>query len=156
MARGRLKVEVHLPDETDQARAGELTFLDNAVQDATGTVKLRATIPNPDHRFWPGRFVKIRLVLSTLQAAVLVPAAAPQMSAQGQFVYVVKQDSTAELRQVALGQRQGDLVVVNQGLKAGERVVVNGQLGVTPGGKVRFEEVRASSSTVKQKRRGKS
>jgi len=61
------------------------------VQDGTGTVKLRATIPNADRRFWPGRFVKVRLVLSTLRGAVLVPASAPQTSAKGQFVYVVKE-----------------------------------------------------------------
>lgn len=83
MARGSLKVEVRLPDEPGEPRIGTLTFLDNAVQDGTGTVKLRATIPNNDHRFWPGRFVKIRLVLDTLQEAVLVPAAAPQASARG-------------------------------------------------------------------------
>jgi len=143
MARGSLKVEVRLPDEPGDPRVGALTFLDNAVQDGTGTVKLRATIPNSDHRFWPGRFVKIRLVLDTLQNAVLVSAAAPQTSAQGSFVYVVKEDSTAEQRTVTPGQRQGDLIVINQGVRSGERIVVNGQLGVTPGGKVRIEEPQA-------------
>ena len=75
----------------------------------------------------------------------MVPAGAPQMSARGQFVYVVAPDATAELRLVKTGQRQGDYVVINQGLKAGERVVVNGQLGVTPGGKVR-EDASATAS----------
>ncbi|MBI4963018.1 MAG: efflux RND transporter periplasmic adaptor subunit [Desulfomonile tiedjei] len=140
MNRGALKVEVRLPEEPDKSREGELSFLDNAVQESTGTVKLRATIPNKDHYFWPGRFVKVRLVLNTLHGAVLVPAAAPQMSAKGQFVYVVKEDSTAELRPVKLGQRQDDLVVVDEGLQSGERVVVTGQLAVMPGGKVRMEE----------------
>src|SRR2546427_2537922 len=134
MRRGTLDVEVRLPDEPDGALLGLLTFLDNSVQDGTGNVTLRATIPNAGHRLWPGRFVKVRLVLSTLPGAVLVPAAAPQMSARGQFVYVVKQDATAELRLVKTGQRHGDLVVVDQGVSAGGRVVVNGQLGVTPGG----------------------
>jgi len=137
MARGTLKAEVELPEEPGAPRAGALTFLDNAVQNGTGTVKLRATIANGDHRFWPGRFVKIRLVLDTLEKAVLVPAAAPQTSAQGPFVYVVKDDSTAEQRTITPGQRQGDLIVISQGVKPGERIVVNGQLGVTPGGKVR-------------------
>jgi multidrug efflux system membrane fusion protein len=110
------------------------------VENTTGTVNLRATIPNAGHRFWPGRFVNIRLVLNTIHQAVLVPASAPQMSAKGSFVYVVKQDSTAEQRPVSLGQRQGDLVVVESGVEAGERIVTNGQIGVTPGGKVRVEE----------------
>ena len=79
-------------------------------------------------------------MLSTIHGAVLVPAAAPQMSAKGSYVYVVKQDSTAEQRQVTLGQRQGDLVVVEKGVEPGEQVVTNGQVGVTPGGKVRIEQ----------------
>ena len=137
MKTGGLKVEVRLPDESDKPIAGTLTFLDNAVADATGTVKLRATAPNPDHRLWPGRFVRVRLLLSTIPGAILVPAVAPQLSAKGQFVYVVKADSTAEMRPVKIGQRQGDSIVIEEGVKAGERVVVTGQLGVTPGGKVK-------------------
>ncbi len=140
MRAGRLRAEVRLPDTSDSPVIGQLTFLDNAVENTTGTVNLRATIPNTGHLFWPGRFVNIRLVLDTIHQAVLVPASAPQMSANGSFVYVVKQDSTAEQRPVSLGQRQGDLVVVENGVAAGERVVVNGQLGVTPGGKVLIEQ----------------
>jgi multidrug efflux system membrane fusion protein len=136
MARGTLRVEVRLPEEPENPRAGQLTFLDNAVQDATGTVKLRATVPNADRRFWPGRFVKVRLILGSIASAVLIPAAAPQMSANGAFVYVVKDDGTAEMRQVELGQRQEDLVMVRSGVSEGEKVVVTGQLAVTPGGKV--------------------
>jgi multidrug efflux system membrane fusion protein len=139
MREGTLKTQVRLPDSEDSV-TGQLTFLDNAVQNTTGQVSLRATIPNDGHRFWPGRFVNIRLVLSTIHGAVLVPAAAPQMSAKGSYVYVVKADSTAEQRQVTLGQRQGDLVVVEKGVEPGEQVVTNGQVGVTPGGKVRIEQ----------------
>jgi multidrug efflux system membrane fusion protein len=136
MASRTLRVEVRLPDDESPAREGKLTFLDNSVQEGTGTVKLRATLANGDRRFWPGRFAKIRLILATQQQAVLIPADAPQMSAKGPFVYVVKQDSTAEQRWVTPGQRQGALIVISDGVKAGERVVVQGQLGVTPGGKV--------------------
>jgi multidrug efflux system membrane fusion protein len=140
MARGTLKVEVHLPDQPDRSRNGALTFLDNAVQDGTGTVKLRATIANGDRYFWPGRFANVRLILSVHENAVLVPADAPQVSAKGPFVYVVKKDNTAELRPVTLGQRQGERVVVNDGIQQGERVIVRGQLGVTPGGKVNIAQ----------------
>ena len=140
MRAGTLVTEVRLPDNPENHVTGQLTFLDNAVQNQTGTVGLRATIPNDGHRFWPGRFVNVRLVLSTIRQAVLIPANAPQMSAKGSFVYVVKQDSTAEQRPVSLGQRQGDLVVVITGVQAGERVVTNGQIGVTPGGKVLIEQ----------------
>lgn len=136
MKAGTLKAEVRLPDEPEAPIAGTLTFLDNAVADATGTVKLRATAANPQHRLWPGRFVRVRLLLSTVPGAILVPAIAPQLSAKGPFVYVVKPDSTADMRPVKTGQRQGDSIVIEEGLKAGEKVVVTGQLGVTPGGKV--------------------
>lgn len=130
-----LRVEVRLPDDP-KPEIGQLTFLDNSVQSSSGTVLLRATVPNGSRHLWPGQFVNVRLILETIPKAVLVPAAAAQDSAKGPFVYVVKDDSTAELRPVKLGQRQGDLVVISSGVQAGERVVMNGQLGVLPGGKV--------------------
>lgn len=145
MRANKLTAEVRLPDDPGTPVIGQLTFLNNSVEEATGTVGLRATIPNGDHRFWPGRFVNIRLVLNTIHQAVLVPTTAPQMSANGSFVYVVKQDSTAEQRPVTLGQRQGDLIVVQSGVAAGERVVTAGQLGVTPGGPVRIEQPQATA-----------
>jgi len=140
MRAGRLRAEVRLPDTAAEPVIGQLTFLNNAVGNTTGTVNLRATIPNAGHSFWPGRFVNIRLVLNTIHQAVLVPASAPQMSAKGSFVYVVKEDLTAEQRPVSLGQQQADLIVVENGVQPGERVVTTGQLGVTPGGKVRVEQ----------------
>ena len=134
-----LKVEVRLPDQPEKPIVGLLTFLDNTVQTSSGTVMLRATVPNADRLLWPGQFVNVRLILATLPKAVLVPATATQDSSKGPFIYVVKEDSTAELRPVKLGQRQGDLIVVEQGVKPGERVVTTGQLGVMPGGKVRVD-----------------
>ena len=144
MARGTLKTLVRIPsDAPKRAREGKLTFLDNAVQNATGTVNLRATIPNADHHFWPGQFVNVTLVLATSKGAVLIPNQATQISQQGPFVYVVKPDDTAELRPVTLGQRQGDDVVVTKGVADGERVVVTGQLTLIPGAKVRVQDAGA-------------
>jgi multidrug efflux system membrane fusion protein len=140
MTQGTLRAEVRLPDDAASPVVGDLTFLDNAVQNTTGTVNLRATLANRDRKFWPGRFVNVRLVLNTIRSAVLIPASAPQMSAKGQFVYVVKDDLTAELRPVTTGQRQGEQVVINQGITTGERVVVQGQIAVIPGGKVSIAE----------------
>ncbi len=145
-----LKVEIRLPDEADKPIAGQLTFLDNTVQAGSGTVLLRATAANGGHRLWPGQFVNVRLVLATLPKAVLVPAQATQDSSKGPFVYVIKDDSTAELRPVKLGQRQGDSIVIEQGLKAGERVVLNGQLGVMPGGKVHVDNGAPVSAAAGQ------
>jgi multidrug efflux system membrane fusion protein len=155
-SRGTLKVEVRLPDELDKPFTGQLTFLDNAVQSASGTVMLRATVPNSGHRLWPGRFVNVRLILAMVPGAVLVPAASPQDSAKGPFVYVVKDDSTAEPRPVKLGQRQGDLIVIEQGLKSGERVIINGQMAVAPGGKVHVEQGNAGENAPAAKTAGQS
>jgi membrane fusion protein, multidrug efflux system len=137
MGRGTLKALVRLPaDAENSTRPGRVEFLDNSVQNATGTVNLRATMANTDRHFWPGQFVNVKLVLATEKGAVLIPNQAAQMSQQGPFVFVVKSDDTAELRPVTLGQRQGDNVVITKGLAPGERVVLAGQLLVRPGSKV--------------------
>jgi multidrug efflux system membrane fusion protein len=138
MSSGLLKAAVRLPSDPESAaRIGRVEFLDNAVQNGSGTVNLRATMSNPDRHFWPGQFVNVKLVLATEKKAVLIPNQAAQISQRGPFVYVVKPDGTAELRPVKLGQRQGDDVVVTQGVAANENVVLTGQLLVRPGGKVR-------------------
>jgi membrane fusion protein, multidrug efflux system len=140
MSGGGLRALVRLPaDPETRARGGKVTFLDNAVQNGTGTVFLRATMSNLDHHFWPGQFVDVKLVLTTQKNAVLIPNQATQISQKGPFVYVLRPDSTADLRPVTLGQRQGDDVVIAQGVSAGETVIVTGQLTVAPGGKVRVE-----------------
>ena len=146
-----LTAQARIPNDEDSARSGKLTFLDNTVQDATGTVKLRATLANSDHRFWPGRFVNVRLILDTLRRATLVPAAAVQMSAQGPYVYVIGPGNMAELRPVVPGQRQGAMMVIEKGLQPGERVVTLGQLAVMPGGRVRI----ASSGNAGQHAAGR-
>ncbi len=138
MSRGGLKAAVRLPSDPESAaRIGRIEFLDNSVQNGSGTVNLRATLSNADRHFWPGQFVDVKLVLATERGAVLIPNQAAQISQQGPFVYVVKPDDTAELRPVKLGQRQGDNVVVTSGVTPNERVVLAGQMLVRPGGKVR-------------------
>lgn len=138
MALGTLKTLAKLPTDSDPGREGDLIFLDNSVQDASGTVRLRALLPNADRHFWPGQFVNVRLTLRVHKDAVLVPSAAPQIGQKGPYLFVVGQDLSAEQRPVVIGQRQGDMVVIDQGLRAGEKVVVEGQMMVIPGGKVRL------------------
>jgi membrane fusion protein, multidrug efflux system len=117
-------------------RTGRLTFLDNSVQGTTGTIRLRATVDNADHYFWPGQFVNVRLVLTTKKDAVLVPVIAQQIGQQGPYVYVVSPESTAELRPIVAGQRQGELLVIESGVQDGEKVVIAGQMAVMPNAKV--------------------
>lgn len=149
MSSGMLKATVRLPSDLENiARTGRVEFLDNAVQNGSGTVNLRATMSNPDRHFWPGQFVNVKLILSTEKGAVLIPNQATQISQRGPFVYVVKSDDTAELRPVKLGQRQGDQVVVTDGLAPNERVVLAGQMLVRPGGKVRVENSQPATSNA--------
>lgn len=125
------------PDEDYLAqRAGDLTFLDNAVIQATGTVNLRATIPNRDQMFWPGQFVRVRLILQMMKNVPVIPAEALQLSQQGTFVYVIKPDNTVQPRPVQVGQRQGDMTAIQSGLAAGEKIVKTGQLTLFPGAHV--------------------
>ncbi len=139
MARGELKTYVRLPDKSDaNARQGTLTFLDNAVQQETSTIKLRATLPNPDHYFWPGQFVHVRLVLRVEKDVVLVPSEAVQNSQSGQFVYVVKPDQTVEFRPV-VANRTLDGQTVVEGVQAKEVVVTDGHLRLVPSAKVQVK-----------------
>ncbi len=132
-----VKVETMSPDKTMPPRTGDLYFIDTAVQPGAGTVKARAVTPNPDRALWPSEFVRVRFILDKLQDANLVPSQAVQISQNGPFVFVLNPDNTVDLRQVKPGQRQeGDTTVIEEGLKAGETVVVTGQLALAPGTKV--------------------
>jgi multidrug efflux system membrane fusion protein len=132
-----VKVETRSPDGSVPPREGELYFIDTAVQPGAGTVKARGVTPNPDRAFWPSEFVRVRFILDKIKDANLVPSQAAQISQSGPFVFVVKPDNTVDLRKVKPGQRQdGDLQVIENGLNAGETVVVTGQLSLAPGTKV--------------------
>jgi membrane fusion protein, multidrug efflux system len=132
-----VKVQTYLPDGSITPRIGDLYFIDNAVQPGSGTVKARGVTPNPDRALWPSEFVRVRFILDMLKNAALVPSQAVQVSQSGPFVFVVKSDNTVDLRPVKPGQRQeGDLTVIESGVKPDETVVVTGQLALAPGAKV--------------------
>ncbi|HEX8280783.1 MAG TPA: efflux RND transporter periplasmic adaptor subunit [Chthoniobacterales bacterium] len=136
-----LKVVTDAEDDNVEPRSGDLYFIDNAVQPGAGTIKVRGVTPNPDHALWPAQFVKVRLVLDVLKNSLLVPSGAVQIGQNGPYVFVVKGDSTLDLRQVKPGQTHGDLTVISEGVSAGETVVVSGQLQLAPGTKVNAQEV---------------
>jgi membrane fusion protein, multidrug efflux system len=141
-----VKVETYLADGSITPRTGDLYFIDNAVQPGSGTVKARGVTPNPDRALWPSEFVRVRFILDVLKNAILVPAPAVQVSQSGPFVFVVKPDNTVDLRPVKPGQRQeGDLTVIESGMKPDETVVVTGQLALAPGGKVAPQPYAAQS-----------
>jgi len=133
LAKGPLKVLVEPPDNQGRDIEGDVTFLDNSVQDGTGTIRLRATVPNNNRQLWPGQFVHVRLILYTMKDAKLIPANAVQLGQAGSYVFVIHSDNTAEQRNITAGQRQGEKVVVLDGLKEGETIVQSGQLMVIAG-----------------------
>ncbi len=124
------------PASGSLSEGGVVTFIDNAVDPTTGTIKLKGTFANADHALWPGLFVQVTLVLSTDPKAIVVPAAAVQASQAGQYVFVVKADRTVELRNVTIERQQGEEMVIAQGLTAGEEIVTDGHLRLTPGVRV--------------------
>jgi multidrug efflux system membrane fusion protein len=115
---------------------GKVTFIDNAVDPTTGTIRLKATFANADRHLWPGAFVQVVLDLTTDPNALVVPAVAVQTSQDGQYVYVVKEDRTVEMRPVKVDRQQGDEMVIASGVSAGETVVTDGHLRLTPGARV--------------------
>lgn len=133
----KLKVFVTVEDIKTPTFEGELTFIDNGIDISTGMIKLKGTHPNKDKVLWPNEYVKVKLILDTLENAVIVPFEAVQTSPKGKYLYVVKGNKTAERRDVTVGQMQeGNTIVITKGLKVGEKVVTVGQLNLYPGAKV--------------------
>ncbi len=135
-ARGTLKVLAYPKGQRVNGAQGILTFIDNAVDPQTGTVKLKATFENTDRRLWPGEYVDVVLHLSIQKNAVVVPTKAIQQGQQGDYVYVVTPDNVAKSQPVTASGTFQDLTIVSKGLSAGEKVIVDGQLRVAPNSKV--------------------
>ena len=136
MAGGRLQVEAIVPGDEKHPAQGVLTFVNNAVDTTTGTIQLKATFENKDRRLWPGQFVNAVVTLTNQRNAVVMPSAALQAGQQGQYVFVVKPDFTVESRPVVIARSSGEIAVVAQGVKPGEKVVTDGQLNLIPGSRV--------------------
>jgi multidrug efflux system membrane fusion protein len=118
---------------------GTLTLIDNAIDQPTGTIRMKASFANQDERLWPGEFVNVRLILSTRKGAPTVPAQTVQSGSTGQYVYVIKADNTVERRDVEVAAVQDGIAVVTKGLEPGEKVVVDGQYRLTNGARVKAE-----------------
>ncbi len=142
-----LKASVTFENMAVSPPQGELTFVDNAVDMTTGTIDLKATFPNEDNSLWPGQFVNVTLTLSELTNAVVVPSQAVQVGQNGQFVYAVEADQTVEERPVKTGITFQGATVVQSGVEAGETVVTDGQLRLTPGVKVNVKSSIQSATT---------
>jgi membrane fusion protein, multidrug efflux system len=136
MAQGSVKVEALAPNDTGAPSVGRITFVDNAVDSTTGTIRIKGTFANDTRHLWPGQFVNVSVTLTTDPHAVIVPTAAVQTGQQGQYVFVVKPDKTVELRNVTVARNVDADSVIKQGLKPGETVVTDGHLRLTPGSRI--------------------
>ncbi|AAR34984.1 efflux RND transporter periplasmic adaptor subunit [Geobacter sulfurreducens] len=136
LASGRLAVEAIIPNDQGPAEQGTISFLDNAVDAATGTIKLKGIFENKGRRLWPGQFVNVVVTLASRADAVVVPSQALQTGQSGPYLFVVKADTSVEVRPVTPGITHEGLTVIEQGVAPGETVVTDGQMRLTPNAKV--------------------
>ena len=134
--RAPLVVRAYSGDDKKQLAEGKLTLIDNMIDQATGTIHLKARFDNDDERLWPGEFVNLRLILSTRKGVATVPQQTVQVGPNGYYAYVIKPDNTVERRAVEVASMQDGLAVITKGLAAGEKVVVDGQYRLTEGARV--------------------
>ena len=147
MAAGQLRIEAAIPNEPAATEVGTISFLDNAVNPATGTIRLKGAFANKSRKLWPGQFTDVLITLASRRNAAVVPTHAIQTSQQGEFVYVVKADRTVEMRPVTSAVAAGEETVIDKGLAPGETVVVDGQLRLTPGATVETKDKPAAKGT---------
>src|ERR1700719_3338940 len=143
-ANGGLHVTALDRGNTSNLDEGTLAVVDNEIDQTTGTVKLKATFPNDQLQLWPGKFVNARLILTTRKGATVVPSSVVQRGPQGTYAYVINTDKTVEMRPIKVGQTEGNLALGEDGLKAGEDVVVDGQYKLQPGARVEPTSPRQS------------
>jgi multidrug efflux system membrane fusion protein len=146
--KGPLAVYAYSGDGKKQLAEGKLTLIDNAIDQATGTIRLKARFDNEDERLWPGEFVSLRVVLSTRRDVATVPSQTVQDGPDGHYAYVIKPDNTVERRAVEVASIQDGIAVVTKGLAAGERVVVDGQYRLTNGARVNPSAPSAPTATA--------
>ncbi|HEX9024629.1 MAG TPA: efflux RND transporter periplasmic adaptor subunit [Geobacteraceae bacterium] len=150
LAGGKLRVDAVVPNDPKGPENGTISFLDNAVDTTTGTIKLKGTFANKDRRLWPGQFVNVVLTLTSIPDALVVPTQALQTGQTGQYVFIVKGDRSVESRPVAAGQALDGETVVTSGLRAGETVVIDGQLQLAPGTKVEIRGEKGKGRVARQ------
>jgi multidrug efflux system membrane fusion protein len=140
LARGSLLLDARPPNDTGATSKGKVAFVDNQVDPTTGTIRVKGTFANADRRLWPGQFVNVVVTLTTDPTALVVPTPAVQTGQQGQYVFVVKQDQTAELRTVTVARTEGSETVIKDGLAPGETVVTDGHIRLVPGSRVSVKQ----------------
>ncbi len=140
MAAGPLPITAQIPGKQGAAQKGQVTYLENAIDSEFGTLSVKATFANQSDALWPGQFVNVVVQLRVEPDALVVPSEAVQQGQNGAYVFVIKPDDTVDLRPVTVDRSVGDQTVIASGLAAGERVVTDGQMRLTPGAKVEVQK----------------
>ena len=138
-AEGKLKVEAIIPNDEARPEKGVISFIDNAVDTTTGTIRLKGTFANKEKRLWPGQFVRVVLTLTEAPNAIVIPSRAIQTGQEGPYVFIVKPDLTVESRPIVLGLTLDNETVIQKGVNPDEKVVTDGQLRLYPGAKVEIK-----------------
>ena len=136
LARGALRVEAKPASGEGPGSVGRITFVDNTVDQSTGTIKIKGTFANEDRRLWPGQFVNVVVRLAMESGAIVVPSTAVQAGPEGSYVFLVKPDQTVDMRPVTVARTIGSEAVIKDGIAAGDTVVTDGQLRLVPGSRV--------------------
>ena len=154
MAAGTVRIEITPRGDTN-SYGGELVFLDNAVDRQTGTILLRGLVPNPDRKIWAQQFVEVHIMAGIARDAVMVPESAVQFGKDGPYAFVVDKNNKVELRLVKPGVRRDDRLQIVEGIAAGEKMVVLGQLMLYPGAAVMDAAQQAPAAKAPEKNPGK-
>ena len=144
------KVEARIPNDTKPVEEGVLSFIDNAIDNTTGTIQLKGLFLNKAKRLWPGQFVNVILTLAIQADAVVIPTKAIQTGQQGQHVFVVRSDQTVESRAIVVDRAVNEESIIGKGLNPGETVVIDGQLQLVPGTKVEINKSPSAGSGGKK------
>jgi membrane fusion protein, multidrug efflux system len=145
-----LEVQCYRPEKPDDIKKGQLSFIDNSIDSTTGTINLKALFENSDNSLWPGLFVNVVMLLDVQKDAIVVPTAAVQTGQKGDYIYVVKNDSTVDYRDVITGSSTDSFTVVEKGVSTGETVVTDGQLKLAPGSKITVKTDTNTDTGAKQ------
>lgn len=140
LAMGSVRLVAEAPGDDEGASTGRIVFVDNAVDATTGTIRVKGSFTNADHRLWPGQFVNVVMTLATDPSALVVPSVAVQSGPQGPYVFIVKTDHTVEMRPVHTGRVTGEDTIITDGLATGDTVVTDGQVRLVPGAHVSIKD----------------
>lgn len=149
-AKGPLSVTALSRDLDNEFDQGSLELIDNQIDAATGSVRLKVKFPNTHRKLWPGQFINVRLLVGTVHDGIALPAEAVQRGDNGPWVFVIKSDDTVEMRALTVSPEQGGRILVTKGLSVGERIVLDGQLRLKPGAKIKDDTKKASGDDTKK------